>query len=522
MASLPAANPPTAAHVEPRPHLPSRPHPAASSTVTAPDAARRFSPESSMEPSRSADDVEPEGEGDDAGESSESEWEYEYSTTETETYYLTVDLSIPDFAQLKDDAIIHNTRGGYKSWFNPMLEKPDITGVFENDDDDDDTARRRGRKDQAGATIHGKGRPPAGDGGGDTARPGSKGKTWEDREEQQIQIMDLHTERPLVAHRGMVFTGTWSNNIGTELIFTEPLDKKQEDQDDDDEEDEAEMEDGGSRTPQNDSDSGRPGSSTTSGVAARRGTKGGASTSRPLPYITALPGATLLAASSARLQCRPTTLTARSAPRRRHEAHRAARAANGFAIQVTDDRTGQRRPQARFLERLAALKRARGEADEVTVATVENPDDLVEGDSDEDFEREKKARKRGYEDGRRLRRARLQRINDGLDPNPRRRRRRRPDDRRGRRGGEEDEDGAEGSVGDVGSYVGLDGRWWFGATNPDSLGPPPPGAAAGGDGQAAEGGEGSGPSSPRKRRRLKPLEADGQEEQGAKGSQQVA
>ncbi|KAL8369997.1 hypothetical protein RB595_000384 [Gaeumannomyces hyphopodioides] len=478
-----------------------------------------------MEPSRSADDIEAEGEGEDAGDSSESEWEYEYSTTETETYYLTVDLSIPDFAQLKDDAIIHNTRGGYKSWFNPMLEKPDITGVFENDDDDDDAARRRGRKDHAGATIHSKGRPPAGDGGGDPVRPSSKGKTWEDREEQQIQIMDLHTERPLVAHRGMVFTGTWANNIGTELIFTEPLDKEQEDQDDDDGEDEGGVEDGGSGTPHHDSDSGRPGSSTTSG--ARPGTKGragGTSTRRPLPYITALPGATLLAASSARLQCRPTTLTARSAPRRRHEAHRAARAANGFAIQVTDDRTGQRRPQARFLERLAALKRARGEADDVTVATVENPDDFVEDDSDEDFEREKKARKRGYEDGRKLRRARLQRINDGVDANLRRRRRR-PDDRRGRRDGDGDgdgdEDGAEGDVGDVGSYVGLDGRWWFGATNPDSLEPLSPGATADGGDQTAEAGEGHVPSSPRKRRRLKPSEADAREEQGAEESRRA-
>ena len=137
MASLPAANLPPATHVESRTPLPSRPQPADPARATAPDEARRSSPESSREQSRSADDVEGEGEGEDGGHSSESEWEYEYSTTETETYYLTVDLSIPDFAQVKDDAIIHNTRGGYKSWFNPMLEKPDITGVFENDDEDD-------------------------------------------------------------------------------------------------------------------------------------------------------------------------------------------------------------------------------------------------------------------------------------------------------------------------------------------------------------------------------------------------
>ncbi|KLU87226.1 hypothetical protein MAPG_06228 [Magnaporthiopsis poae ATCC 64411] len=247
MASLPAANLPPAARVESRTPLPSRPQPANPTGATAPDAARRSSPESSGERSRSPDEVDAEAEGEDGGHSSESEWEYEYSTTETETYYLTVDLSIPDFAHVKDAAIIHNTRGGYKSWFNPMLEKPDITGVFENDDDDDDPTRRRGRKDQTGTMIQNRGHSPAGKNGGDGTRPSSRGKKWEDREEQQIQIMDLHTERPLIAHRGMVFTGTWANNIGTELIFTEPLDKEEEDQDDD-EEDEGGMEDGGSGT----------------------------------------------------------------------------------------------------------------------------------------------------------------------------------------------------------------------------------------------------------------------------------
>lgn len=413
-----------------------------------------------------------------------------------------------------------------------MLEKPDITGVFENDDEDDDAARGRRRKDETGTTIRNRGRSPAGKDGGDSLRPGSRGKKLEDREEQQIQIMDLHTERPLIAHRGMVFTGTWANNIGTELIFTEPLDKEQEDQDDD-EEDEGGMEDGGSGTQHHGANAGRPGSSSSNsstasgpGPGAKNRPGGTSATNKPLPYIAALPGATLLAASSARLQCRPTTLTARSAPRRRHEAHRAARAANGFAIQVSDDRTGQRRPQARFLERLAALKRARGEADEVTVATVENPDDFVEDDSDEDFEREKKARKRGYEDGRKLRRVRLQRINDGVNP---RRRRRRLDDRRGSRrdaeeegeddGGDRDESEGEGEGDTVGSYVGLDGRWWFGNIDRDFLEPPSPGATADGDHRTAEAGEGAVASSPRKRRRLKPLEADDEDEaQIAEGS----
>ncbi|KAK0629427.1 hypothetical protein B0T17DRAFT_615201 [Bombardia bombarda] len=58
-------------------------------------------------------------------EEDEDEWEYEYSTTEREVYYLTLDLSVRDFLERRTDDIIHNTRGGYRVWYNPLFNAPE-------------------------------------------------------------------------------------------------------------------------------------------------------------------------------------------------------------------------------------------------------------------------------------------------------------------------------------------------------------------------------------------------------------
>ncbi|TLD03682.1 uncharacterized protein PgNI_11834 [Pyricularia grisea] len=359
----------------------------------------------------------------------DSDWEYEYSATETETYYLTVDLSTPDFTARNDDQIVHNTRGGYRTWFNPLSEKPDISAMFgeggdnegqvakntveaasnprtsssqgrgndededdnsEDDDDDDEDDADEGRRDNAdpqqlGATGASSDVGSGKGGSVGISRPVKrKRKSKKEDKPLQIQIMDLHSEQPIISHKGMVFKGCWSRNIGTELVFTTPL------------------EDDGNTTVESDHPrivdhdqanlapefrEKRTGSDTAS-------LPGHQSSDKTLPYLAAVPGATLLAASSARLQCQPISIQNRSLPEQRTEAHRLARSANNFVIHITDDLTGSRKPQGRFLEQLMAIKRKRGETDEVTVVTTENPDDAVDDDSEEDFEREKKERKK--------------------------------------------------------------------------------------------------------------------------------
>lgn len=364
----------------------------------------------------------------------DSDWEYEYSATETEIYYLTVDLSTPDFTARNDDHIVHNTRGGYRTWFNPLSEKPDISAMFgeggdndgqvaknstetgeatgtlrnhkkgteededdnsdvdDNDEDDeDDDAEETGRggtnRQQTSAREGIEGGSPEPNSDLEGARPAKrKRKAKTEEKPLQIQIMDLHSEQPIISHKGMVFKGCWSRNIGTELVFTSPLEG-------DDTAATSTMEET-SRADNIDQDSLAPElrpSLTGSESASLPGSK---TANKTLPYLAALPGATLLAASSVRLQCQPISIQNRSLPEQRAEAHRLARSANKFVIHITDDLTGSRKPQGRFLEQLMAIKRKHGETDEVTVVTAENPDDAVDDDSEEDFQREKKERKK--------------------------------------------------------------------------------------------------------------------------------
>ncbi|EHA49270.1 hypothetical protein MGG_00252 [Pyricularia oryzae 70-15] len=359
----------------------------------------------------------------------DSDWEYEYSATETETYYLTVDLSTPDFTARNDDQIVHNTRGGYRTWFNPLSEKPDISAMFgeggdnegqvakssvepssnqrasnsqgqgndeeeddnsEDDDDEDEDDADEGRRENTDPQLSGAagvgsdGGSGKGSGVGISRPAKRKKKTKKEDKPLQIQIMDLHSEQPIISHKGMVFKGCWSRNIGTELVFTTPLK--------DDGTTNVDLDH--SRAIDHDQENLAPEFRETRKGSDTASLSGHMSSDKTLPYLAAVPGATLLAASSARLQCQPISIQNRALPEQRTEAHRLARSANNFVIHITDDLTGSRKPQGRFLEQLMAIKRKRGETDEVTVVTAENPDDAVDDDSEEDFEREKKERKK--------------------------------------------------------------------------------------------------------------------------------
>ncbi|EQL01755.1 Transcription factor TFIIIC, tau55-related protein [Ophiocordyceps sinensis CO18] len=266
----------------------------------------------------------------------QEEWEYEYSATETETYYLTLELSYPEF---KDRATRgpHHSRGGYyKNCMDHSMAflRTTVASDDENDDDGDPEA------DDGVGDGDGDG---DGDGGGDddglpvdpellTAskrmeterRAAKKGKEAAQEKEQDdqeeddeaealddIQILDLHSPNPIISYRGRVFEGQWAEVIGTEAIF------------------------------------------------ARH------NKSQPLPALRNLADKVdVLAASSSRIMTTEKVLEPKVA-----EQDTLAPIKEEWNIRVPSgkDRTGERALQANFLENLMALKKKKGQTDQVTV-----------------------------------------------------------------------------------------------------------------------------------------------------------
>ncbi|KAI0387122.1 hypothetical protein F5Y04DRAFT_275579 [Hypomontagnella monticulosa] len=135
-------------------------------------------------------------------EEDESEWEYEYSNTETETFYVTLDLSKADFTS--GDASIVNRpgyRGGEKAERAKLYLNRRMSPSRSPDDSDEDGTLRRNpnlRGSQPNEVI-------------------DEGE--EDQAPSQVQILDLHTEKPIISYKGRVFAGQWSQNVGTELLM---------------------------------------------------------------------------------------------------------------------------------------------------------------------------------------------------------------------------------------------------------------------------------------------------------------
>ncbi|KAI8255887.1 hypothetical protein K4K58_005340 [Colletotrichum sp. SAR11_239] len=245
----------------------------------------------------------------------ESEWEYEYSTTETETYYLTVDLSIPQLLTRRRNAPVSG-RGGYhyKHWAGPH-KKPDepkhhrILSDDENDDEPAPEAEDDGDMEQGQID-------PNADKGGDNNNnaTGAAYDLGESDVAADIQILDLHSDKPMFAYKGKVFEGQWARNLGTEVLFAEH-----------DAED-------------------------------------------PLPSLRHLPGGVdMLAASWARINTTEKRLQPRHEAAAKDDPLEEIRRQHGIHIPITADKTGERKRQTRFLENLMALKKKRGETDEVTV-----------------------------------------------------------------------------------------------------------------------------------------------------------
>lgn len=170
---------------------------------------------------------------------------------------------------------------------------------------------------------------------------------------EEIQILELHSKEPVVSYRNHVFRGTWCENIGTEMIFT----------------------------PHDDN--------------------------TPLPALRKLnQNIDLLAASATRINFREATLLPRERPKlldkgpNRATTEGTAELAEdmperykrngGIYIHIGGDKSGLRQPQAHFLEDLIALKRKRGETDDVTVQPLETRHNKLMVEDEEEERRRRK------------------------------------------------------------------------------------------------------------------------------------
>ncbi|KAF3762936.1 hypothetical protein M406DRAFT_72906 [Cryphonectria parasitica EP155] len=385
----------------------------------------------------------------------QDEWEYEYSNTETErkkadgvhqTYYLTIDMSHSGMFEKVKDSFHAQNRGGYKQWFNPVYADPNkntklrptktnamLFGDEENEDegelapqdDDEDEEEIEGRDGDVnedtreggggGGSHRVKGEHEGRDAGrdkddnlidptlrniaqrapsrappGNTQRTPSRaasrapsviphlGRDQPDRPARiknvgEIQILDLHSDNPIISYKGRIFSGSWAHNIGTELLFGDHDEVVE----------------------------------------------------RNLPHLRSLAGGVdLMAACSARILTVPADLR----PKNRGDTAAAAAAAlaqqnrrpapdrykhlrkeAGIEIPIAFDKHGRRKPQARFLENLMAIKRSRGEMDDATTMTRDTTRDWVDRDDDPEEASLQKKRARDRKRQQRLMEERLAR-----------------------------------------------------------------------------------------------------------------
>lgn len=344
-----------------------------------------------------------------------------------------MDLSHSGMFEKVKDQFHNQTRGGYRQWFNPVYadpnkntqlrptktnamlfgdDKDDEDEVLPRDDDDDESeheARNGAANRQANPqTERNTDKQPNGDNPIDPALQQQREETGAasrnpsrapsralsrapspmlpgDNEPKkptrirtvgEIQVLDLHSDNPIISYKGRIFSGTWASNIGTELIFG-AHDEIAE---------------------------------------------------RDLPHLQALPGGVdLMAASSVRILTTPADLRPKYRPeggpalmlpyanrRPVPDRYRAMRKESKIEIPIAFDKHGRRKPQARFLENLMAIKKKKNEFDEVTTITKDTARDYV--DKDEDPEEASAQKKRARD------RRRQKRLQDERAAKPKKRR----------------------------------------------------------------------------------------------------
>ena len=291
-----------------------------------------------------------------------------------QTYYLTVELSYPEFKSAAPPNPHHSRGGYYKKWLTqpqdatesaaarsysrvPNLPRPD-----DNDDNDEEPVPGAEedmldidpnlRADAGMEADGGTGRAPE----GDTAQPGQDNQREEEDEAEQsepedltplqdIQILDLHSRRPIISYRGRVFEGQWGEMIGTDLILArhDPNSQSQ------------------------------------------------------LPALRNLPGdVDILAASASRILTTEKILEPRVPEEDTLEPIRKEWNIN---IPVGKHKSGERAQQADFLEKLIALKIKKGEEDKVTVYARDGEGKHFQDDKDPSYRPRRKRISGHYEDG---------------------------------------------------------------------------------------------------------------------------
>lgn len=332
------------------------------------------------------------------------------------------------FEKVKD-AFHAQNRGGYRQWFNPLYADPnkntrlqptktnamlfdedkdeDEEDMVPRDDDDDDNEETeiRNMEDDNQETREADGGTGAKDDNHDndveaalrnvasrlpskaasrapskaaSRAPSAMPQSAEDQHKKHpvrlrnvgdIQVLNLHSDNPIISYKGRIFSGSWASNIGTELIF-------------------------GSHD-----------------EVADRG----------LPYLRTVAGnVDLMAASSVRILTTPADMRPKTRggppavlPNQQNrkpapDRYRQLRKESKIEIPVAFDKHGRRKPQARFLENLMALKRSRGEMDEATTMTKDTTRDFVDQEDDPE---EASLQKKRARDRRRQQRLMVERAN---------------------------------------------------------------------------------------------------------------
>ncbi|RDW74720.1 TFIIIC subunit 6 family protein [Aspergillus mulundensis] len=115
----------------------------------------------------------------------ESEWEYEYHDTETETFFLNLDLTTQ-----------HGLIRPPRRRNDPSAPAPASAATTT-----DPTPTPSHPDDQDSTVIN-----------SDT----------DNAPAERVQILGLHTRNPIISYQNQIFSGTWADQLGTELFFARP------------------------------------------------------------------------------------------------------------------------------------------------------------------------------------------------------------------------------------------------------------------------------------------------------------
>lgn len=234
---------------------------------------------------------------------------------------------------------MHHSRGGYyKNWLeqhpNGWKHGPPADNRADDNEHDDDAPPEREADDEEGGvdpSLKEKGKEAEKGPQEDEDKASEDGEHMED-----IQILDLHSKRPIIAYKGRTFEGQWAEIIGTEAIFA-------------------------NRDSEN-----------------------------TLPVLRKLDGnVDLLGASASRILTSAYTLKPRIS---KEDPLAAIREEWNIRIPVGKDKTGERGQQTRFLENLMALKKKKGETDQVTVYAKDGENKDFKDSRDPDYKPRRRRR----------------------------------------------------------------------------------------------------------------------------------